>query len=597
MDPFAGTNAMSLEPLPTPCVLYGAKSTEDPRGSIGTQLQDCRDAISREADRPGQPEKKIVGEYSDEGKSAYKGNRGEGLAVAKERAAEAAAEHGAAELWVQHSDRIARGDGLNADHLAEVYFAMRRAGVRLRSVQDDSNLDDAIRAVLIGERNTEDSRRKSDAVRAGKRRQFERGERLGGPVPDGYLRILNSLSDGQICSEYHLDPARAPILRRAFQLSAEGIGDPSIARTLNAEGFRRKSGKPWDRRSVEDKITNPFYAGRVVRDRGSENQETREGSHPALVPAEVFDQIQAAKGSRDRAKGSARNKGGRPTTYYALSRLARCERCEGRMLGVTSSYTRKDGSKRRTYVCENVKGCTGVCDQPPMDAQAIDRDTIAHLDGFFLDFDGWLQTVTKQQASERESIRGSITAHERSLEKCRLRETKLRERYLAAIEIDDPGEVEREALQAITTERDQVIERLTSLREALVEASQEDPADALLDFWNDLSLAVRGRVNCGSMAEVNAGLRETFDRFVLNVEADGIRVSPYLREITGFIIEHPYCDRGVLMPMSALEADKLDLDEAVSGRHFRTLITDTTEMTPTVERLSVPAGNPRNAQL
>jgi hypothetical protein len=41
-------------------------------------------------------------------------------------------------LWVQHSDRLARGDGLAADHLAEVFFEMRRAGVSLRSVQDDA---------------------------------------------------------------------------------------------------------------------------------------------------------------------------------------------------------------------------------------------------------------------------------------------------------------------------------------------------------------------------------------------------------------------------------------------------------------------------
>ena len=63
---------------------------------------------------------------------------------------------------------------------------MRRQGVRLRSVQDDSNLEDVIRVALIGERNTEDSRRKSEAVKAGKRRQFDKADRLGGPVPDGY---------------------------------------------------------------------------------------------------------------------------------------------------------------------------------------------------------------------------------------------------------------------------------------------------------------------------------------------------------------------------------------------------------------------------
>src|SRR5215218_9433706 len=162
------------------CVVYAAKSTEDVRGSIATQLADCRSTLDQLRD--GRV-RHVAGEHHDERKSAYRGNRGRGLAAAKQQAVSLAARAGEAELWVQHSDRLARGDGLAADHLAEVFFAMRRSGVRLRSVQDDAHLEDIIRVALIGERNTEDSRRKSEAVRAGKRRQLERGQRLGGPVP------------------------------------------------------------------------------------------------------------------------------------------------------------------------------------------------------------------------------------------------------------------------------------------------------------------------------------------------------------------------------------------------------------------------------
>jgi DNA invertase Pin-like site-specific DNA recombinase len=184
--PFASTmTEHTLHPdadssAPSPAVIYAAKSTSDKRGSIPTQLADCRAAI----DRAGGI---VAAEFSDEGKSGWSGNRGDGLAQAKARAVALAEEHGSAELWVQHSDRISRGDGLSADHLAEVYFAMRRRGVRLRSVQDDANLVDAIRAVLIGERNNEDSTRKSQAVRAALRRDAERGKWLGGVLP-GWLR-------------------------------------------------------------------------------------------------------------------------------------------------------------------------------------------------------------------------------------------------------------------------------------------------------------------------------------------------------------------------------------------------------------------------
>jgi hypothetical protein len=60
-----------------PCVIYAAKSTEDIRGSIGTQLEDCRAAIEREGAR------RVVVEHKDESASAFRGNRGPGLGAAK----------------------------------------------------------------------------------------------------------------------------------------------------------------------------------------------------------------------------------------------------------------------------------------------------------------------------------------------------------------------------------------------------------------------------------------------------------------------------------------------------------------------------------
>ena len=73
-------------------VIYAAKSTEDTHGSIGTQLEDGRKLAARHGFT-------VAGEYQDEAKSAYHGNRGQGLADAIqhcERLGESA-------LIVQHS--------------------------------------------------------------------------------------------------------------------------------------------------------------------------------------------------------------------------------------------------------------------------------------------------------------------------------------------------------------------------------------------------------------------------------------------------------------------------------------------------------------
>ena len=103
-----------------PAVIYAAKSTEDRHGSIEDQLRDCRQM----ADREGW---EVIAEFRDEAKSAYKGNRGDGLARAREAAAKAGAV-----LVVQHSSRFARGDAVQAQHLIEIVLWARRAGVTLR---------------------------------------------------------------------------------------------------------------------------------------------------------------------------------------------------------------------------------------------------------------------------------------------------------------------------------------------------------------------------------------------------------------------------------------------------------------------------------
>ena len=222
----------------SPAVIYAAKSTSDPRGSIPTQLADARAA----AEAAGRT---VVAEYSDEDASAYHGNRGAGLAAARDHAIRLASEHSGAEIWVQHSDRVARGDGIEADHLAEVFFALRRGGVALRSVQDDSNLDDAIRVVLIGERNHEDSRRKGAAVSSGMKRRKAKGlHNVGGPGKFGYDLVRDEYGRPAPVP-LRINRAEAVTVRRIFNDLAHGISQKQLARDLNDDGLTTKTGGSW----------------------------------------------------------------------------------------------------------------------------------------------------------------------------------------------------------------------------------------------------------------------------------------------------------------------------------------------------------------
>lgn len=202
------------------CVLYAAKSTEDLRGSIPGQLRDCREAIARATDRI------VAGEYSDEAYSAYHGDRGPALVDALRHAEALAREHGTAELWAQHSDRLARGDGRTARHPVEIALWALKREVRVRTVHDPDTFRDLLYAVVTGQRNHEDSRRRGLALAAGRRRSAERGEYTGVRA-DGY-RVAISIDDGEVVRRLEIDPDRRPVIETIFRL---GFADGRAARS------------------------------------------------------------------------------------------------------------------------------------------------------------------------------------------------------------------------------------------------------------------------------------------------------------------------------------------------------------------------------
>src|SRR4051794_14960440 len=201
-----------------PAVIYGAKSTEDRRESIPDQLRACREMCEREGWT-------IVGEYHDEGFSAFSGNRGDDLVAAREHAARAARESGTVAMLVcRRSDRISRGAGDRpgaSEALVEIWHASRRANVHLRSTSahDDRDLETSSGAASIGERNRVDSALKSEATRDGFRRARANGKPLFGIAPDGYVIQRWYDSDGQPQRRMIQDPERKALWELIWRLA------------------------------------------------------------------------------------------------------------------------------------------------------------------------------------------------------------------------------------------------------------------------------------------------------------------------------------------------------------------------------------------
>lgn len=138
----------------------------------------------------------------------------------------------------RRSSSSSRGSGLRdqAQSLLEIFTRTRREGVTLRSVEDDAFVTSQLLIGVAAEQANKYSADLSGFVKAGKARQFERGERLGGPVRDGYRRVTELLGGNKV-SRYDLDEERARIIRRAVELALPGAGAGAIARRSECRGL------------------------------------------------------------------------------------------------------------------------------------------------------------------------------------------------------------------------------------------------------------------------------------------------------------------------------------------------------------------------
>jgi hypothetical protein len=516
-------------------LLYGSLSKESKdreHVSIESQIANERERIERE--HPDGFELLTDGArefFADDGYSGSKRDRGPALERAIRAAVEAASDGSGApvELWVNTPARLARGSGKKdeARSVLELFVHMQRQGVTLRSVNDD---DLVRREELVGfasrmaAKYAEDL---SESVKRARLRDFEKGEFTGGAPRDGYKIVRTHDDQGRVIGrEIVIDEGpRADLWRSIFALDKEGISAGKIARRLNVEGERTKSGRYFDRRAITDGLDCEFYAGRLVRNvRSPDDVTVVKGKHPALIPPAEFDAQRRKRRALREAEAPAvkprRQKGaGRPAQNHALAGLAHCGRCGETMSAVTSNYVRKDGTRRRIYQCRSGISGAGNCGAPCVSAELIDAEIIEELDKLLIDFDGWRERIEASQSDERERLTAELARAERDHAEQVRRHDAVSGKWADYIAAGDEtkaalvlAQVEREADTLAQAER-----RLTATRDALDSIPEQADRDALLDFGNALKEAVRGRLDAakGSMAAVNAALLELFESFEL----------------------------------------------------------------------------------
>jgi DNA invertase Pin-like site-specific DNA recombinase len=479
---------------PIACVIYAAKSTEDRRGSIPGQLRECREAVESAGGRM------IVGEYSDEAFSAFVGSRGPGLAQAMRRAQELARD-GAVELWAQHSDRLARGDGRSARHAVEIALWALKNDVRVRTIQDPETFRDLLYAVVTGQRNHEDSRRKGLASAAGRRRAVERGDYTGAK-PDGYMRVVEVDASGAVKKRLVVDPARRRLIEMIFGMALCGKGTAAIARAVNEAGWQTKPligwqrPKAWDVRGVLDVLNNPRYAGLAAY----KGEVIARGNWPAYITDREYYRM---KRRRSRPKPT---KTPRKRETFLLARLGKCGIC-GSSLHCFTDEQRSDGTFPRRYLCwSHNRGGNGSprCPSLPMDADLVESMFASAIHRFLL------------EGEEDETARAELATFEGAWA-----DSPERQRVLDAVRQGDEAALDC-ALEALVT---RVAPETMLLKRIVASTSTGRQLELahIIENWAAQERAGRTDSSRAETRELNDALRARFCR--VSVAMDGRYVS------------------------------------------------------------------------
>lgn len=474
-----------------PCIIYAAKSTEDKHESIPDQLRECREMAAEHGWT-------VVAEFSDEGFTAYKGDRGPGLESAMSRATEAAAvTDEPCMLLAQAHDRFARGAGdapRAPRHLVEVWIAMRRANVHLRTVEDDYDMRDVQSVAAIGQRAMMDSRRKSRSVKKGMKRRAAKGLNSG-RRPLGYRFPGNGEAIVPV-------EAEVAIVHRIDAEFLAGSPMTTIARRLMADGVPTVTGSPWRQSTVSGVLRNPLYVGLVRYD-----GELVEGQHEPIRDRETHDRIQALLRGRP-SKGRGRPPAGR---HLFRGGLLRCECGEAMVPRTNGGYEMYYCNGRHAFGKEH-------CTTPHLRRAVIDEAVFNYFTLVALDVDATSREFAQASGRKLAEISALLAEAQRESQRAEERVARIERDYTdGKLDVDEW----RRFRDKLTPERDAAlaeVSRLASQTEGVERsAAALDAETEVLRRLAEIRKSIAGDVQDADGAEaVRAALASLFDAFVLH---------------------------------------------------------------------------------
>ena len=306
-------------------VIYARFSSHNQREeSIDGQLRVCNEfAKSNKIE--------VIGNYIDRAISAKTDNRPEFQRMIRDSYA-----HQFEAVIVYELDRFSRNRYDSAIYKAK----LKKNGVRVMSAEEriTNNPDDPtsiiMESLLEGMAEYYSAELAQKVLRGMEQNALEsRG--TGGTLPLGYRMTPDH--------HFEVDPVNAAVVRKIFSDYANGKSQKEIIRSLNQQGARTSSGRPFSNNSFACLLHNEKYIGTYKF-----GSITVPNGIPAIVDKDVYDKVQLRLKSNKRAP--ARSKA---NVDYLLTGKLFCGKCCGNMVGECGRS--HNGETYHYYKCANHK--------------------------------------------------------------------------------------------------------------------------------------------------------------------------------------------------------------------------------------------------
>ena len=218
-----------------------------------------------------------------------------------------------------------------------------------------------------------------DTIR-GMRENASRGFFNGGQPPLGYKRVKVTVG-AVVKSKLEPQEGEEAIVRRIFRRALEAQGGKAIARELNADGLRTRTGKHFSTTAINSVLRNEVYTGALIwnKKRNQIDKATKapvevirtSECHRALVSREDFERVSQLLKERRPTSSHPRT----VSSQYLLSGVLYCGKCSSSMIGTWA----KSG-KYFYYGCNTChKKGKEVCDLPMINKGKLERFVVDRI--------------------------------------------------------------------------------------------------------------------------------------------------------------------------------------------------------------------------